>query len=74
MTDGPKFTLNQSHGMLKAFIDGSPDAICIRDRERRLLLWNAPFAMGVKEACGVEVRVGMRVEDYVPSEILAGFV
>ena len=30
--------------ILSAFIDESPDAICIRDRERRLLLWNRAFA------------------------------
>ena len=43
--------LPESDGLLKAFIDGSPDSICIRDRERRLILWNdAPFR------CAVDAR------------------
>ena len=68
-------TLNgwENDALLKAFVDGSPDAICIRDREFRLLLWNESFARGVKENCGVELRRGMRAEDYVPPEQLAKF-
>jgi len=43
--------------LLRAFIDGIDDAVCIRDRERRLVLWNAAFAYGIKANCGVDVRV-----------------
>jgi PAS domain S-box-containing protein len=63
----------QSRAILRAFVDSSGDAICIRDRERRLLVWNPAFARGMKVNCGVDVHAGMRVEDYLPAEILAGF-
>ena len=59
--------------ILRAFMDDATDAICIRDRERRLILWNEAFARGVRLNCGVEIRAGMRVEDYVPKEVLAGY-
>jgi PAS domain S-box-containing protein len=68
-----EFTLKQSDGMLRAFVDGSPDSICIRDRDRKLLLWNAAFARGIKENCGVDVCLGMRAEDYIPEELLAQY-
>ena len=54
-------------------MDDAPDAICIRDRERRLMLWNEAFARSIRSNCGVQVRAGMRVEDYVPKEVLAGY-
>ena len=65
--------LQKSEAMLRGFIEGSEDAICIRDRDRRLLLWNETFAQGVKTTCGVDVRVGMHAEDYIPEEIYSRF-
>ena len=64
---------SESEANLRAFINGTQDAICIRDRELRLVLWNHAFAARVKTLFGVDVRVGMRPEDYMPREILAGF-
>lgn len=60
-----------SESILRAFIDGSSDSICIRDRERRILLWNESFSRGVKANCGVDVCKGMRAEDYVPADVFA---
>jgi PAS domain S-box-containing protein len=68
-----KRKLEESEAKLRAFIDGSDDAIAIRDRERRLLLWNPSFAKSVKINCGVDIRIGMRVEDYVSDDVLAKF-
>jgi len=65
--------LQESEAMLRGFIDGSEDAICIRDRDRRLLLWNKAFAQGVKTNCDVDVCVGMRAEDYIPKELYDQF-
>jgi PAS domain S-box-containing protein len=64
-------TFKESEANLRGFIDGSEDAICLRDRDRRLILWNAVFARGIKANCGVDVRTGMRAEDYVPKEVYA---
>jgi PAS domain S-box-containing protein len=68
-----KRKLEESEAKLRAFIDGSDDAIAIRDRERRLIMWNPAFARSIKINCGVDVQVGMRVEDYVAKEVLAKF-
>lgn len=65
--------LQESEAMLRGFIDGSVDTICIRDRDRRLVLWNEEFARGVKTNCGIDVQAGMRAEDYVPEEVFAQF-
>jgi PAS domain S-box-containing protein len=65
--------LQEKEAMLSGFINGSADAICIRDRDRRLLLWNKAFAQGVKTNCGVDVHVGMRAEDYIPEGIYSQF-
>lgn len=59
--------------LLRAFIDSSPDSICIRDRDRRLILWNAAFANSVKECCGVDVCQGMQAEDYIPADVFEGY-
>lgn len=63
----------KNKAMLRGFIEGSKDAICIRDPERKLILWNQAFARGVKENCGVDITLGMRVEDYIVEGLLAGF-
>ena len=65
--------LQKSEAILRGFIDGSVDAICIRDRDRRLILWNEAFARSVKTNCGIDVQAGMRAEDYVPEEVFAQF-
>ena len=65
--------LKKSEAILRGFIEGTIDAICIRDKDRRLVLWNGKFAKGVKVNCGVDVQVGMRAEDYVPEELFAQF-
>jgi PAS domain S-box-containing protein len=59
--------------ILRAFIDGSPDSVCIRDREYRLVLWNDAFAKGLKLNCGIDVCEGMRVGDFITPGNLAGF-
>ena len=69
----PQEALSESEANLRAFIDGTEDAICIRDLERRLILWNKAFADSIKANCGIDVCAGMRVEDYVAEEILAKF-
>jgi len=65
--------LQKSEAMLRGFIDGSVDAICIRDLDRQLILWNKAFARSVKANCGIDVQTGMRAEDYVPEEVFAQF-
>jgi PAS domain S-box-containing protein len=65
--------LQESEAILRGFIDGSMDAICIRDLDRRLILWNKAFARSVKANCGIDVQAGMRAEDYVPEEVFAQF-
>ena len=55
--------LQESEAILRGFIDGSMDAICIRDLDRRLILWNKAFARSVKANCGIDVQAGMRAED-----------
>jgi PAS domain S-box-containing protein len=65
--------LYESEALLRGFIDGSADAICIRDLDRRLILWNEAFARGIKTNCGVDVQVGMRAEDYIQEEVFAQF-
>lgn len=66
----PREALRESEANLRAFIDGTPDAMCIRDLDRRLILWNGAFARAVRANCGVDVCAGMRAEDYVPQEML----
>jgi len=65
--------LQKSEAILRGFIDGSADAICIRDRDRRLILWNEVFARSIKTNCGIDVQAGMRAEDYIPEEEFAQF-
>lgn len=73
MAESDNMVALQNESVLRAFFDGSPDAVCIRDRERRLVLWNKAFSEGVKAHCGVELKAGMRAEDYCPEEILSGY-
>jgi PAS domain S-box-containing protein len=63
----------ESEANLRAFIDGSPDAICTRDLEGGLILWNSVFDERLKLLFGVDICVGMTAEDYMPRESLAGF-
>lgn len=65
--------LQESEALLMGFIQGTDDAICIRGRDRRIILWNEAFAQGIKANCGVDVCVGMRAEDYVPAQVLAQY-
>jgi PAS domain S-box-containing protein len=65
--------LKKSEAILRGFIEGTIDAICIRDKDRRLVLWNRKFANGIKVNCGVDVQVGMRAEDYISEELFAQF-
>lgn len=69
----PQDALAESERILRAFIDSTQDALCIRDRDRKLVLWNRAFADSIMTNCGVEVSVGMRVEDYVSEDVLAKF-
>ncbi|MBT3289536.1 MAG: PAS domain S-box protein [Victivallales bacterium] len=65
-----ELALGRSEAKLMAFINSSEDAICIRDRERRLVVWNGVFAKAIKLNCGVDAEVGMRAEDYLDPEVL----
>ena len=65
--------LQENEANLRAFIEGTENAICIRDRELRLVLWNHAFAASIKAHFDVDLRVGMRTEDYMPREMLARF-
>ena len=40
----PQDALTESERTLRAFVDSTQDAICIRDRDRKLVLWNRAFA------------------------------
>ncbi|MBW2593994.1 MAG: PAS domain S-box protein, partial [Deltaproteobacteria bacterium] len=65
--------LKEKEAMLSGFFEGSEDAICIRDCERRLVLWNQAFARSVKANCGVDIQFGMQAEDFIPQEIFNEF-
>jgi PAS domain S-box-containing protein len=65
--------LLESQSLLMGFITAADDAICIRDCDQRIILWNEAFAREIKANCGVDVCIGMRAEDYIPAQVLAGY-
>ena len=69
----PYMAQMRSEARTKSLIEGSPNSICIRDLETRLVTWNDVYASGVKALLGVNVKTGMRLEDVVPKEMLAEY-
>ncbi len=65
--------LDRNFAHMEAFFRGDDGAVCFRDREQRLVMWNQQFADAVKDFSGVEIRKGMRAKDYVPAELYESF-
>ena len=65
--------LSEKLSYLDAFLEGEDGAISFRDRERRLLMWNKKFAESIRDFSGVEIKKGMRAEDYVPAQLYEKF-
>lgn len=60
--------LKNSEANLRALIDSSMDAICVRNRQAALILWNEAFNQSCKALFGVEASVGLLTDDLVPDD------
>jgi PAS domain S-box-containing protein len=65
--------LEKKFTYMEGVFNGDDAAVCLRDRDRRLLMWNTKFADSLKDFSGVDAKKGMRAEDYVPAELFESY-
>jgi two-component system, cell cycle sensor histidine kinase and response regulator CckA len=61
--------LRASQANLRALLETTDDCFCSRDREGRLIAFNAAFARVVREFAGIEVLPGMRYVEHFQPEV-----
>jgi len=60
--------LRASQANLRALLETTDDSFCSRDRQGRLIAFNASFARTLHDFAGIDVRPGMRYSDFLQPE------